>query len=140
LGRSNGEDGRQNDDPSRYGSVSSDLLPGISHMQFTVAERFDCLKASMSKFGHETGIAVTVSHGHWKSCAQVKNVVNRLQTKFPHFHFKLPHLNPVDCLPECFFGRTSNLEQIKLIRCESLLNRIAAPRQQLSMETPTDLD
>jgi hypothetical protein len=114
------------------------LRPGISREEFTIAERRDSLRASIVEPGNWNNIAAIVGDGQSRSSAQVKSVVNTLQSKLERFHIRLHHPSAVDNLPDRFFERVSDTDEIRRIRNEYYSNRIAALQQQIEMESSED--
>jgi hypothetical protein len=116
------------------------LRPGLSRTEFTTEERRDCLRASMIELNNWNAIAARVGDGESRSSVQVKSVVVALQAKLERFHIKLHHPDAVDCLPDSFFTRVANPEEMSQIRREFLLNRISVLRRKLNLATEADVE
>jgi hypothetical protein len=107
------------------------LQPSLTRGEFTLEERREYLRASLTSNGNWKLVVASVGDGHTRSCTQVKTIVKALQTKLERLQITLNCPEAVDSLPDTFFERIVSQEDMREIRNEYLLNRIMAVHDHL---------
>jgi hypothetical protein len=92
------------------------LGPGIRRGEFSIEERRECLRHSISWFGDWGQIASKIGDGTQRTAPQVKWVIVAMHHKLRRLQITLQRPSDVDALPDKFFekgGSTSKLEEIR---------------------------
>jgi hypothetical protein len=110
------------------------LRPGISREAFTMEERRQALKLSVTGFGNWARIAAQVGDGQRRSCAQIKSAVAAMYGKLNRLGIKLQTPEDVDALPDEFFAKIIPGSQIQKIRNQFFVRRIEELRKKLEEE------
>jgi hypothetical protein len=110
------------------------LRDGISREKFTIEEKRQSLKLSITNFGNWARIASLIGTGNNRSSAQVKSAILAMYCKLGRMSIQLQCPDDVDALPDEFFRKTIPFQELKAIRTKFFETRIKALQEKLEAE------
>jgi hypothetical protein len=79
------------------------LRPPLDQSEFTIAERWEALKKSLTSYGKWKNIAIHFGNGRTRSAAMIRNLVIHLTARLRRLGFIVTHEADFDLLPDVLF-------------------------------------